>query len=176
MKTSVHRFCTTSEALGGFSDALSRADWPVKQWEVCGLMFEPDVVTHWELARKGRGVATGQVRIAFSRVTATRVSLNDVERRVDARLKAHVVRASSGSGGKTEARLPIRRRPGRGSGCDRSRRAVHRRTGQLHESGLRLGTEIFVARVQPQRDSSQPDRPPVFSCHSCERLHGRRRP
>lgn len=63
-------------------------------------MFEPDVVTHWALARKGRGVVTGKVRIEFSRVTATDVSLNDVESRVDARLKSHVVRASSGSGGK----------------------------------------------------------------------------
>lgn len=84
----------------GFSDALSRADWPLKRWEVCGLMFEPDVITHWALARKGRGVVTGKVRIAFSRVTATSVSLDDLENRVDSRLKVHVVRASSGSGGR----------------------------------------------------------------------------
>src|SRR5437660_10682029 len=81
----------------GFSDALSRADWPLKQWEVCGLMFEPDVVTHWALARKGRRVATGKVQIQFSRVTATSVPLNEVEGRINARLRLHVVRASSGS-------------------------------------------------------------------------------
>jgi hypothetical protein len=63
-------------------------------------MFEADVVTHGALARKGRGVATGKVRIEFSNVTATHVSLDKIESRVDRRLKVHVVRVSSGTGGK----------------------------------------------------------------------------
>lgn len=37
----------------GFSDALSSEDWPVRYWEVCGLLFEPKVITHWALARRG---------------------------------------------------------------------------------------------------------------------------
>ena len=36
----------------GFSDALSSDDWPVRNWEVCGLLFEPGKITHWALARK----------------------------------------------------------------------------------------------------------------------------
>jgi hypothetical protein len=44
----------------GFSDALSANDWQLKQWEVCGLLFEPGVITHWALARKGKMVATSK--------------------------------------------------------------------------------------------------------------------
>ena len=29
----------------GFSDALSSADWSIKPWEVCGLLFEPEIIT-----------------------------------------------------------------------------------------------------------------------------------
>jgi hypothetical protein len=42
----------------GFSDALSRDEWAVKQWDVCGLLFDAGFITHWALARKGRKVAT----------------------------------------------------------------------------------------------------------------------
>lgn len=52
--------------IDGFSDALSSTDWTVKQWDVCGLMFEDRVVTHWALVRKGNKVATGKVRVEFS--------------------------------------------------------------------------------------------------------------
>jgi len=44
----------------GFSDALSSEDWAVKQWEVCGLMFKPEIITHWALARRGKKVASGK--------------------------------------------------------------------------------------------------------------------
>ncbi|PSM32312.1 hypothetical protein [Haliangium sp. UPWRP_2] len=47
----------------GFSDALSMADWPVQRWEVCGLLFGPQVITHWALARRGNKVATGKVQV-----------------------------------------------------------------------------------------------------------------
>ena len=59
----------------GFSDALSSADWPLKEWEVCGLLFEKDVITHWSLARSTRRVATGKVRVEFTNISATRVPL-----------------------------------------------------------------------------------------------------
>ena len=66
----------------GFSDALSSADWSVRQWEVCGLMFEPDTITHWALARKGHRVATGKVKVDFTEVTPTGISIADVVQRV----------------------------------------------------------------------------------------------
>ena len=50
----------------GFSDALSSADWSIKQWEVCGLLFEPEIITHWALAHKTRRVATGKVRVELT--------------------------------------------------------------------------------------------------------------
>jgi len=84
----------------GFSDALSREDWAVRQWEVCGLLFEPQVVTHWALARKGKGVATGKVRVEFTEVTSTLIPLAEVERRVGPRILQNVVRARAGVGGK----------------------------------------------------------------------------
>lgn len=66
----------------GFSDALSSADWSVRQWEVCGLMFEPDAITHWALARKGHRVATGKVKVDFTEVTPTDIKIADVVQRI----------------------------------------------------------------------------------------------
>jgi hypothetical protein len=84
----------------GFSDALSNADWSVRQWEVCGLMFEAQRITHWALARRGRRVATGKVRVEFTEVTPAQLSLPEIERRVGARIRANIVRARSGVGGR----------------------------------------------------------------------------
>lgn len=84
----------------GFSDALSAADWPLRQWEVCGLMFEADIVTHWGLARRGRRVATGKVRVEFAQVTSTRVPLKEIEERLAPGLRSNVGRARSGVGGR----------------------------------------------------------------------------
>ena len=84
----------------GFSDALSSADWPVKQWEVCGLMFEPQAITHWALARKGNKVASGKVRVDFTEVIATDIPLAEIERRVGVQVRNYVVRSRSGVGGK----------------------------------------------------------------------------
>lgn len=84
----------------GFSDALSRNDWAVKQWEVCGLLFEADVITHWALARKGKKVATGKVRVDFTEVTPTRIRLEEVERQVGPQLRRNIVSVRSGVGGR----------------------------------------------------------------------------
>jgi hypothetical protein len=84
----------------GFSDALSSDDWKVRQWEVCGLMFEPNVITHWALARKGKKVATGKVRVEFTEVAPTRIHLQDVEINMGPRLRRNIVRARSGVGGR----------------------------------------------------------------------------
>ena len=84
----------------GFSDALSSADWPLKKWEVCGLLFEQGVITHWSLARSTRRVVTGKVRVEFTRVSSTRISLAEIETRVNLSIRHHIVRARSGVGGR----------------------------------------------------------------------------
>ena len=83
----------------GFSDALSSADWSVRQWEVCGLMFEPDTITHWALARKGHRVATGKVKVDFTEVTPTGISIADVVQRVGETVQRNIISSRSGSGG-----------------------------------------------------------------------------
>ena len=88
---------------GGFSDALSSEDWKVRQWEVCGLMFEPNVITHWALARRGKRVATGKVRVEFTEVTPTQIQLPQIEERVRSQVRRHLVGARSGAGGRVPA-------------------------------------------------------------------------
>ena len=83
----------------GFSDALSSEDWSVRQWEVCGLLFEPGEITHWALARKGKRVATGKVRVEFTEVTPTSIAIDEVVRRVGGSVQRNIVSSSSGSGG-----------------------------------------------------------------------------
>lgn len=83
----------------GFSDALSRDDWPVRQWEVCGLLFEPGKITHWALARKGNKVATGKVRVEFTEVTPTSIQIDAVKELMESASQVKVVSARSGSGG-----------------------------------------------------------------------------
>lgn len=83
----------------GFSDALSSADWPVRYWEVCGLLFEPKVITHWALARRGNKVATGKVRVDFIEVVPTHISVTAIEQRVGTHISANIVRTRSGVGG-----------------------------------------------------------------------------
>jgi len=84
----------------GFSDALSRDDWALKQWEVCGLLLEPNVITHWALARKGKKVATGKVRVEFTEVTPTLLPLEAIEFRVGPQIRRNIVSARSGMGGR----------------------------------------------------------------------------
>jgi hypothetical protein len=83
----------------GFSDALSSEDWSIRQWEICGLLFEPGEITHWALARKGNRVATGKVRVEFTEVTPTSIRISDVERRVDETVQRNVISSRSGHGG-----------------------------------------------------------------------------
>jgi hypothetical protein len=90
-----------SESLeDGFSDALSIADWPLKQWEVCGLLLRSDTITHWALAQRRGRVATWKDRIAFTHLIEAGVKLSDIEALIGARLRHHLVRSSSGEGGK----------------------------------------------------------------------------
>ena len=84
----------------GFSDALSSVDWPLKEWEVCGLLLEPEIITHWALARRRRAVATAKVRVEFTQITPTNVSLSGIEEKVLSRLRPNIVRVRSGLGGR----------------------------------------------------------------------------
>jgi len=84
---------------GGFSDALSSNDWPIRQWEVCGLLFAPERITHWALARKGKHVATGKVRVEFSEVTPTNIPITDIVQRVGTSARRNIISSRSGAGG-----------------------------------------------------------------------------
>ncbi|MCR4340302.1 MAG: hypothetical protein NUW01_10505, partial [Gemmatimonadaceae bacterium] len=84
----------------GFSDALSSADWPMKKWEVCGLLFEDDTVTHWALARRTHRFVTGKAKVEFTNVTKTNISLEAVEGGISARVRRNMVSARSGVGGR----------------------------------------------------------------------------
>jgi hypothetical protein len=83
----------------GFSDALSSDDWSIRQWEVCGLLFEPGKITHWALARRGKRVATGKVRVEFTEVTPTSIRISDVVQRVGGSVQRNIISSRSGSGG-----------------------------------------------------------------------------
>lgn len=83
----------------GFSDALSSADWPIRQWEVCGLLFAPGEITHWALARKGKRVATGKVRIEFTEVSPTSIRIADVVQRMGPSVQKNIISSRSGTGG-----------------------------------------------------------------------------
>ncbi len=84
----------------GFSDALSTADWSLGQWEVSGLMFAPDTITHWALARRNRRVATAKSRVEFIQVAPTEIKLQLLEGLIEPRLQRFVVRARAGAGGR----------------------------------------------------------------------------
>lgn len=83
----------------GFTDALSRGDWPVRQWEVCGLMFKPGVITHWALARRGDKVVTGKVRVEFVEVVETAIRLDQIQAGLENPGQVKVISSRSGSGG-----------------------------------------------------------------------------
>jgi hypothetical protein len=83
----------------GFTDALSRSDWPVRQWEVCGFMFELGVITHWALARRGDKVVTGKVRVEFVEVCETSIDLKQVQAELENPGQVKVISSRSGSGG-----------------------------------------------------------------------------
>lgn len=87
----------------GFSDALSSADWSVRQWEVCGLLFSPGEITHWALARKGKRVATGKVRVEFTEVTPTNIPTAAIEQRLGHTVQRNIISSRSGIGGAVPA-------------------------------------------------------------------------
>lgn len=83
----------------GFTDALSSDDWPVRRWEVCGLLFEPGKITHWALARKGNKVATGKVRVEFTEVTPTSIQIEAAKSLMANASQVKIVSTRSGAGG-----------------------------------------------------------------------------
>ncbi|CAH2900328.1 MAG: hypothetical protein PCALPYG88_4261 [uncultured Paraburkholderia sp.] len=83
----------------GFSDALSSDDWPIRRWEVCGLLFAPGEITHWALARKGKRVATGKVRIEFTEVSPASIRIADVAQRMGPSIQKNIISSRSGTGG-----------------------------------------------------------------------------
>jgi hypothetical protein len=87
----------------GFTDALSRGDWPVRQWEVCGLLFKPGVITHWALARRGDKVVTGKVRVEFVEVVPTSIRIDQVTAILGNTNQIKVISAKSGIGGSIPA-------------------------------------------------------------------------
>src|SRR5436309_13906135 len=88
------------EVRTGFSDALSTKDWPLRRLEVCGLMFEPDVITHWALARRTRRVATAKSRVEFLQLIPTTIQLALVERVMQTRMQELITSARTGIGGR----------------------------------------------------------------------------
>ena len=127
-----------------FSDALSSADWSIKQWDVCGLLFEPETITHWALAKSTRRVATRKVRVEFINFADTRIPLAEVERRVDSQIRRNIVRVRTGVGG----RVP----PG-------TWRDMKRAIGEIDPSSLEA-----LEWLERQRDQSgeRIDRPGVM--------------
>jgi len=119
----------------GFTDALSSSDWGVRQWEVCGLMFEGGQITHWALARRRNKVVTGKVRVEFTEVAPAGLSLHALEERVGTQVRANLVRTRSGMGG----RVP-----------PATWREMKRAVGDLDPSSL-----ATVERLERLRDQSR---------------------
>lgn len=93
-----------SELEDGFSDALSKHDWPLKKWEVCGLLLETDAITHFALARRRKTVVSGKVRVEFSHIVKAGIPLDAVIAKVGSKLRGHLISARAGSGGKFHRR------------------------------------------------------------------------
>lgn len=141
-----------SDIGAGFSDALSRNDWAVKQWEVCGLLFEAGVITHWALARKGKKVATGKVRVEFTEVTPTQIRLSELDQRIGSQLQRNIVSARSGVGGRVPPATweAVKRAVGEiDSDSLTALERLERLRDQSREFILRPGSEI----VAQQRDA-----------------------
>lgn len=136
----------------GFSDALSSDDWPIRQWEVCGLLFAPGTISHWALARKGKQVVTGKVRVEFTEVTPTNIRIADVVQRVGESVKGNIISSRSGSGGAVPAGTWQALKEAVGQIDTESLQAVER-LERLREQSLerivRPGTEV----VAQQRDA-----------------------
>jgi hypothetical protein len=136
----------------GFSDALSSDDWSVRQWEVCGLLFEPGRITHWALARRGKRVATGKVRVEFTEVAPTSILIADVVQRLGESVQRNIISSRSGSGGGVPAGTWQRLKDAVGQVNTESLQALER-LEQLREQSRELiarsGTEVFAQ----QRDA-----------------------
>jgi len=136
----------------GFSDALSSDDWAVKRWDVCGLLFDAGVITHWALARKGKKVATGKVRVEFTEVTPTQLPLAKIEERVDPQIRRNIVSARSGVGGRVSpaAWEGLKRAVGE---IDADSLAVLERLERLRDQSGEVITRPGAEIVAQQRDA-----------------------
>lgn len=136
----------------GFSDALSQNDWELKQWEVCGLLFEEDVITHWALARKGKKVATGKVCVYFTEVTPIRIRMLEVEQRIGPQFRRNIVSARSGVGGRVPSGTweGLKRAVGE---IDATSLAALERLERLRDQSLELIDRPGAEIVAKQRDA-----------------------
>lgn len=83
---------------GWFSDAISAADWRLRENEIVLLSYNGDEIAYAALARRGQRVVTGKYRVTFSNVVPfdPSVSLAEVQPKIPNRLQASFTRASSG--------------------------------------------------------------------------------
>ena len=78
-----------------FSDALSVADWEVKQLQVVLLSFTGVSIDYICLAARGNRVVTGKYRVEFSDlVDLSSLSKQDVENYLGSNTKLHFVKSS----------------------------------------------------------------------------------
>ena len=141
------------EVEGRFSDALSSSDWSIRQWEVCGLLFEPGIITHWALAQRTRRVATRKIRVEFTNLSPTHIPLTRVERRVASRFRHYIVRVRSGIGGRVPPRTWHEMKQAIGEIEASSLEALERLERMRDEAGERIN-RLGARIVAQQRDAT----------------------
>lgn len=83
-----------------FSDALSVRDWELKQLSIAILSFSESTIDYIALVKKGKKVVTSKFRAVFSEIVPLQaISIDDVESRINERLRKHFIRTSKGIGG-----------------------------------------------------------------------------
>jgi len=84
-----------------FSDALSVPDWGLSKLALALLSFSPSSIDYLALISRGRRVATAKYRVEFSNILDLhRVSVDDVNKALNANLRHHFIKSSQGLGGK----------------------------------------------------------------------------
>ncbi|MCG3175187.1 MAG: hypothetical protein MOGMAGMI_00109 [Candidatus Omnitrophica bacterium] len=86
-----------------FTDTFSDKDWGFRKRDVVGIVYPDNIIRFWALAEKGGKVATAKVRIKFTHIKATEISIDDLGISLPNKLRSHYVRASRGAGG----RIPV---------------------------------------------------------------------
>lgn len=86
---------------GSFSDALSARDWEFKDYEVCLISFGGGAIDVACLGQRGKIVASAKYRVSFSLFVALdALPFNAIGEKIGAALRPHLVRSSSGRGGR----------------------------------------------------------------------------